>query len=183
MIRQPVLANVIGQRYLSHKQIWTEGSDYNYRRQAHELRLFYNSPVPDEIDAVDHGPVAFAVYPFQDVIYFCFNLFGVWEACPFSLHLMPEAERTVPVECDDNRAPGATLTILLVDARTGILVAKRTVTLSPPFTRALECSIRVQAARPFPALTDYTRQIQRLMAHYKADAIANRLALVRCCAN
>lgn len=170
----------VGQLYRPDKRTWTEGGDYNYRNQAHELRLFYNSPTVEEIDAVTNGPVSFAVYLYQDVIYFCFNLFDIWEDCPFSIYLLPEDQRGVPPTEDDNADPRASLTIFLIDACTGLLAARRAVKLSAPFTRALHAAIVTQAARPFPALPEYKRQIQRMHARYKPVDIATRLALVRC---
>ena len=72
------------------------------------------------------------------------------------------------------------LSVILVDARNGIVKALRTLTFSPVFTRSLHDAIRAQAARPWPGREEYDHQIARTYAGHSSREIAQRLARVRC---
>lgn len=168
----------VGKLYHPDRRKWGENVEYNYRGGAHELRLFYPSPTIMEIEAVRSGEAKFALYPYLDVIFFCFK-FGdqPWSDSPYNIHLVGEAERQLPSDVD-NADQRALLTTFMIDANTGILKAMRAVSLSSAFTRALHAAIWKQHEQPFPA--DYDAQIQRVYGSHTSNQIANKLAIVKC---
>jgi hypothetical protein len=168
----------VGKLYHTNRTKWPENVEYNYRGGAHELRLFYPSPTDSEIAAVRSGEARFALYPYLDVIFFCFK-FGdhPWSDSPYNIHLVGEAERQLPSDVD-NAEQRALLTTFMIDANTGILKAMRAVSLSSAFTRTLHAAIWKQHEQPFPP--DYDAQIQRVYASYTSSKIANTMAIAKC---
>lgn len=83
----------VGKPYFPGKSHFPENVEYNYRSGAHELRLFYPSPTSKEIADVQSGEARFALYPYMDVIFFCFK-FGEqpWSDSPYNIHLVGEDE-------------------------------------------------------------------------------------------
>lgn len=148
----------VGKLYHANRTQWPENVEYNYRDGAHELRLFYLSPPPKKVADVQNGQVRLALYPYLDVIFFCFR-FGdqSWSDSPYNVNLVPAAQRQMPEDAD-TAAERRLLTTFLVDAATGILRAIRVVSMSPQFTRALHAAIWKQTGRPLPS--DYDAQIQ-----------------------
>ena len=162
------------------KTRWDEHVEYNFLAKAHELRLFYKSPSEKEIENVRTGVAQFALYPYLDVIFFCFK-FGddPWSDSVSSIHLIPEDERMLPDDVDNAQERGL-LHTFLVDADTGILKAMRVVSFSAQFSRAMNAAIWQQHERPFPSDTEYNAQAQRIYNQYSSSQIANKLAIIRC---
>lgn len=155
----------VGQLYHPDRTTWGETPQYNYRGGGHELVLFYGSPTSREIRDVRRGLAQFAFAVEEGVIFFLYR-FGEqpWSDAPYSIHLVPEAERTVPPP-EATSETRALLNVHLVDADTGLIRANRTLSLSPEFTRGLNASIREQAARPF-GVSAHERAIRRVYARY-----------------
>jgi uncharacterized iron-regulated membrane protein len=79
----------------------------------------------------------------------------------------------------ENERQQALLTVLLVDAGTGILLVARSVSFSPEFTRVIQEAISAQAAAPFNE-SSYNSAVDRIYQRYPtAEAIA-RVAAHRC---
>lgn len=171
----------VGKPYSATRSSWPDGVDYNYRAGEHELRIFMRNPTSAEILDVRKGKARFALYSTHDVIFLCYK-FGSqpWSDGTYSIHLVPEDERTVPPVREANGIDRALLNVILVDGATGLIVGLRAVSFSPAFTRALEKEIREQAARPFPGLDAYDLAITQFYTAYDSKAIATGLARVSC---
>lgn len=170
----------VGQLYSPTRKKWEEHVEYNFRAGAHELRLFFFQPTPEEIKAVLSDPCKFALYVYQDIIFFCFR-FGhlPWSDSGSSIHLVPQDERISPPD-PDKVEERFLLHVFLVDADTGILKAIRVVSFSPQFTRALHAALWRQLSNPFPEMSEYERQAKRIYNNYTSKEIAEKLSFVRC---
>lgn len=176
---QPMTAVEVGKPYSTTRSRWDEGVDYNYRSEQHELRLFLESPTPREIKDITKGPARFALAVEGDVIFLCYKLGDLpWSDSTYNYHLVPADQQTLPPETTPTEH--AVLTIVLIDAATGIVRGLRFVTFSPSFTQALHAAIRQQAARPYPGNEAYDAHIARIYSAYDSAGIANVLAAVRC---
>lgn len=146
----------VGKPYIAGKANWPEGGEYNCRQGQHELRLFLRDPTAREVDSASRGEAEFALVVFGAVIFFLYR-FGAglpWSDAPYSIHLVPAGQRELPPE-PVSAETRALLTVILVDAVTGILRAIRAVSLSPAFTRELAGTIRRQAEQTWdPAYYD-----------------------------
>lgn len=168
----------VGKLYSPNRTKWPENVEYNFRSGAHELRLFYPGPTAKEIADVLSGQVRLALYPYMDVIFFCFK-FGEqpWCDSPYNINLAPADERQLPEDAD-RAEQRRLLTTFLIDANTGILKVIRVVSMSPAFTRALHAAIWKQSEQPLSA--NYDAQIQRVYAANTSSQIVGRLAIATC---
>jgi hypothetical protein len=165
----------VGQPYIPGRRNWPEAVEYNYRQGAHELRAFLPNLRPWEVEAIREGPCEFALAVERDVLFLLYH-FGKalpWSDAPYSWHLVPEDQRTLP-EPAGLVEPHDTMQIVLVDALTGIVKALRMVSFSPAFTVALRSAIRDQAARPWPGGDEYNRQLDAIYGHYSSEQLLAR---------
>jgi hypothetical protein len=70
--------------------------------------------------------------------------------CSYNWHRVSENDRTLPPPTEETSPElPALLTILLIEATSGVVLAIRTVTFSPEFTRALHRAIGDQVGAPY----------------------------------
>jgi hypothetical protein len=114
--------------------------------------LFFHQPKPIEVQAVKQGKATFGLVVKDDLIVLVFKFGSIpWSDASYTWHRVPADERTLPKSPDELRSEErATVTVFLVDADTGILLAIRQVSLSHDFTVQLHQAIRDQASRPTP---------------------------------
>ncbi len=138
----------VGEAWSPEHERYDEGARYLYRKGAHQLTLFWAGATAQEVEGFrtrpiefalyTHGPAAFLIYRIQDVC--------EWSDLAFNVHLVPEAERELPVEPAGDRAR---FRMTLVDAGDGIIRAKRLVSLDKVMTQALRHVMEAQARQPF----------------------------------
>lgn len=133
-----------------------ERNEYNYLDYGHELRLFFNSPTYDEVEAVKRGRAELALVVEGQIIFFLYRFSpGIpWSDAPYTIHLVPESRRQIPTESGK-----VLLTVVLSEAASGIVRAIRATTLSDDFTAALHEAIRDQAAENWDK-AEYDRQLR-----------------------
>jgi hypothetical protein len=158
----------VEQPYPSGSPPYPEGADYNYRTGAHELGLFFGHPSLAEIEAVKRGRAEFAFVAEGPVIFFLYRFrpWVPWGDAAYSWHLLPKHEQTLPRPEAHGAETRALLTVLLIDAKTGIVKAKRAVTLSPSFTQALHAAIREQAASEWWGAAAYNGVVEEAYRRY-----------------
>jgi hypothetical protein len=142
-----------GKPFSASRRSWPEGADYNYRSGVHELRLFVANPTPEEVAAVESGPVEFGMFVEPEGL-FLVTRFGrsLSFDTSYQWHRVEPADRVLPPPTEETSpALRALLAIILVDAATGLVRVLRTVTYSPEFTWAIHRAIADQAAAPFDA--------------------------------
>ena len=169
----------VGRPYIEGRRNWPEVAEYNFRQGAHELRMFLRNLKPWEVEAIRSGPCEFALTVEGDVLFLLYR-FGEppreavpWSDAPYSWHLVPADQRTLP-EPAGMPEPHDTMQIILVDALTGIVRALRMVSFSPAFTVALRSAIRDQASRPWPGDAAYDRQLRAIYDRYDSRALVAR---------
>jgi len=137
---------VVGELYRPGIKKWKEFVEYLFTDQGHELRIFLALPTEAHCRSVSEGDWRFAFYQSGPALFFLYTApFLEWSDAPFSWHLVPEKHRTLPSSLDQI----AELRIHLVDATTGMLVARRACSLSPHFTGLWHAAVRRQAERDF----------------------------------
>jgi hypothetical protein len=140
-----------GRLYHPDRRSWPEGADYNYRSGGHELRIFLGGATHAKVEAVRASPVEFGFFAEPEGL-FLITRFGSKLSfdCSYNWHRVAPEERTEPPAWEETSpAARALLTIILVDASTGIVLALRTITFSPEFTRSLHRTIADQVGAPY----------------------------------
>jgi hypothetical protein len=138
----------VGKPYHPTRRSWPEGGGYKYRSEGHELRVFLRDAVRAEVEAVRAGPVEFGFFSEPEGL-FLITRFGrsLSFDCSYNWHRVAPEERTPPPPTEDvSPELRALLTIILVEATNGVVLALRSVTFSPEFTRALHRTIDGQVA-------------------------------------
>lgn len=151
-------ALIVGKPYHPARSVWDERADFNYRAGGHELVLFVGQARRSEVEAVKAGPVEFGLLVDQPLLFLVVRFLDsagksvMSFDCSYSWHRVPPEDRTMPPSWEETKpALRALCPIILVEATTGIVLALRTVTFSPVFTRALHRVIADQAALPYDA--------------------------------
>lgn len=169
---------VVGQRYHPEVIHWPESAQYNFREGAHELVLFLNHPSPHEIRAVESGTIELRLFEDIPLIILLYRFSLEREAIPWSeaiyswWRVPAEQRREPPRGLAANERVG--LTIMLVDATTGILKAIRYRTLGPVFTALLHGAIHDQITAGDPGDDLFTDAIHALYERYpNTNSLAN----------
>lgn len=103
-----------------------ESVQYNYRAGQHELLMVLGGLSGREVQDIRRGTCEFALYvegPVIDLLY-RFGQAIPWSDAPYSWHLAPVRERTLP-ELEPTLETRAVLSVVLVEARTDIVRALR----------------------------------------------------------
>jgi hypothetical protein len=148
----------VGELYHPGVRSWAEAADYDLRAGGHELRLFLPGASALEIEAAQSGPMTFGLLVDGPLIFFIVRFDEPGSAgrlvmsfdASYSWWRVSPDERTMPAVVEGcSPELRALLTVVLVEARDGIVKALRVVSFSPEFTRVLHRAIGDQAGRPY----------------------------------
>jgi hypothetical protein len=180
----------VGWFYNPLRRQWPEGAQYGYRDGGHELLLFFRHPSPREVRAVESGPGEFALVAEGPLIVLLYQFRLAdhpgavvrpaipWGEALFTIHRVPLDERVLP-ELPHDPDERALLTVMLIDADSGIIHAIRALTFPPAFTAELEEAIRQQAALPYDS-DSYERLQAGLERRYPTTEALLSIARARC---
>lgn len=156
---------------------YDEMPEYNYRGGAHVLIIPMNRPTPEEIEAVRSAALKLAFTVIDDILIFQFRCGSTipWSDAVYTWYRVPPAEQARPPRLTGEQR--ALLTVILVDAETGIIEALRVVSMSPTFARRLHQAIERQIDGTFP--TDYDDRVARLFNAHTSRQLRDR-ALATC---
>jgi hypothetical protein len=172
----------VGKLYISGKTQWPEASEYNYDADGHTIRIFLRAPTSKEIQGIKNGSIDLALH-YADRIPTLLFRFGEkgntmpWSDCPFDWWLVPVERRQTPEPITNSLA--ALLSILLVDADTGILKAFRVVSMPTEFSRSLHDHILDQISGGEISASEYARISYELQTKYSSEQLS-RVAQCRC---
>ena len=172
----------VGKPYQPGRRRWPEGVDYNWRSGGHELRLFLGGATRHEVEAVRSGPVQFGFFAEPEGL-FLIARFGPTLSfdCSYHWHRMAEVtgDRTLPPPAEETSPElRALLSVILIEATTGVVLALRAATFSPEFTRAIHRAIAGQAAGTYDRV-EHLRWAEALTARYTTLELWARCAM-RC---
>ena len=169
----------VGKPYIVGRENWPEGVEYNYRSGCHELRMFFAESSKEEVRAIRHGECEFGLVVEGPVIFFLYRFGSAvrWSDAPYSWHLVPGSERTLPEE--EGPETRAVLQVVLVEAGSGRVLVLRAVSFSPAFTLALHDAIRRQASSPWPGDAAYKAELAGAYGRYPGSAVLMRVAVAR----
>jgi hypothetical protein len=174
----------VGKLYNPTRRSWPELVHYDYREAGHELAIFWNAPSRREIQAVSKEPIEFGLLIEPPALFFHsqFSLMGApisTANSPYQWWLNRPEDRRLPnpEPTEDERI---LLSIVLIDAETGILKVIRAVSLSPEFSALLHQAIREQAAAPFVGAEAYGAHLQQVYARYPTPESMLARAIIRC---
>ncbi len=161
----------VGELYSPTRTRWPQGSDYNFRSGGHELRLFLPDLTEREIEQVRSGRAEFRIFIRGGLLILVYRFGDMpWSDASYNWHMVSEEEQTTPEDPVDPTM-GAALTVLLIEANTGVIKAMRLIGLQHDFTLALHRLIRLQIDQPWDH-EDYLRRIAETYRIYSSEDMA-----------
>lgn len=167
----------IGTPYAPGYTRFDEGSRYLYNQGAHELSLFWSQPSATEIAGFRDRPIEVALYPDAALALLLYRIDQIceWSDVAFHYQRVPETERELPEEPTGERGR---LRLFLVDCDTGLIVARRLVSLDKVMTQALRHTWHAQAGSHFDPL-QYDLALQQIHARFPDSDALVRVAEVQ----
>jgi len=160
---------LVGEIYSSKHSEYSEATQYCYYNGVHDLALFWARPTQKEINGFLSQPVELALYVDQSVLFLLFRITDIceWSDVAYNIHQLRAEEIVIP-----NESPGipGKLQMTLVNADSGIILAKRKLHISPTMTQALRHTLQEQYKQPVTRM-EYELQVKQTYKRY-ADSDA-----------
>ena len=155
---------LVGEIYSSKHTEYSEATQYCYYNGMHDLALFWNRPTQKEINGFLSQPVELAVHVERSVLFLLYRIVDIceWSDVAYNIHQLRADEVVVPAEISGNCAR---VQMTLVNADSGIILAKRMLSISPPMTQALRHTLQEQLQTPLSRF-EYEAQVQDAYARY-----------------
>ena len=170
----------VGKRHPSLPRPVPEGGFFNWTAGGAELLLSFRGASAQEVEAVRQGECEFALATAPPAVWLLYR-FGdalPWSDAPYTVHLLPEAQRPDALFFTGPEQR-LLLQVILVDAASAKALALRYVTLSPEFTRALAAAVQAQSVAKWEGRDAYDRQLQAAYSRYAQTADLLAAATVR----
>lgn len=154
----------VGELFIAGVTHYQEGIKFNFDDSGAFLMYLFSSPTDKEISCIRKGDYSFKVCEFPNVMFFL-SKFGSmnWEDAPYSPHLSKSFTFQTLTE-----GMGYGLTVVLVDAATGVLKGMRTIGLPTKFSLQLKASIERYLQQAFDNST-YLGAIDVAYAKYSVE--------------
>lgn len=154
----------VGEIYSSRHTEYSEATQYCYYNGVHDLALFWSRPTLKEINGFLSQPVELSLHVEQSVLFLLYRIVDIceWSDVAYNVHQLRAGEQVVPTDVPGNRAR---LQMTLVNAGSGIILAKRMLSISPAMTQALRHTLQEQAQTPLSRF-EYEAQVQQAYARY-----------------
>lgn len=149
------------------------GNFYLYIDGNHLLVLCQSDLSLSRIQAVQRNKIELALVVREQILFLCYHFHGFasWEDSPYNWHLLAneQARMYPPPVASGEFLP---LLVVLVEATTSRIVARRGLRLPPAFSKALHNALRMQVLAPFN-VADFD---QRRVRMYQEFPTARELA-------
>jgi len=156
------------------------GNFYLYIDGNHLLVLCQPHLSHSRIQAVRQNTIELALVVREQILFLCHHFYGFasWEELPYNWHLPADEQALMyppPV------APGEFLPLLvvLVEATTSCIVARRGIRLPPTFSKTLHDALRAQAAAPFD-MAEFDQRRVRIRQEFPTAEELTALAQAAC---
>jgi hypothetical protein len=164
------MAEDVGQLYLPGRTRFKERVDYSWSAAGHQIRIFLQTPRGAEVAALDSGVIELGLVPDGSVLFILIRIEGVlsWYDIPYSIFratgMAPIHEYLPPVLGRDQHAR---LSILLIDAATGVLCAARILTLGERISATLHIALRTQRDIPWSGVEAFDRHVTAVRTGFR----------------
>lgn len=152
---------------------YQEGPKFDYTPSGPIVRIAFNNPTAKEIEGAKSGTLEMSYYVRGPIIFVCLKIQGCgrWMDMPFSIRLHENVNFDWSDEIVDGQ--GLAITVMLVDAQTGILKSYRLIGASTAFSRGLRSAILQQYEQSFDK-DEYFRLLNETYRSLTSDQIAQR---------
>ena len=154
----------VGEIYSSKHSEYSEATQYCYYNGVHDLALFWSRPTLKEINGFLSQPLEISLYVEHSVLFLLYRIVDIceWSDVAYNIQQLRAEEQVVPADIPGSRAR---LQMTLVNADSGIILAKRMLSISPTMTQALRHTLLEQTLTPLSRY-EYEAQVQQAYARY-----------------
>ena len=171
--REPNHVYKLGCPYEQPSEIYRQSFTYNIRYGHHEAALFIDYIEPSDVVRFNHHSIQFGYWWDKPVLWFLAK-FGTepWSDTSFSMYRVqpPEARHIENLNTPSTRYP---ITLILVEATTGIVTALRTATMSPEMSLEIFQIVTLQMELP-ANLERFDRRVHFVQSQFIPDHIATQ---------
>lgn len=147
---------------------YQEGTLFEMTDLGAILFCYYSNPTPEEIEDFNHGQVQYGYFKNKNVIIMLFKFEdNPWIDAPYSVHLSKNLIELNRI----NEGNGLSITVILVDADTGIVKNIRAFALSNRFSNKLIEDIKIQKNMSF---NGFNSNLNMIYSSYSARELMNR---------
>jgi hypothetical protein len=167
----------VGEIYSSNHSEYSESTQYCYYNGVHDLTLFWSRPTLKEKNDFLKQPVELALHVEQSILFLLYRIVDTceWSDVAYNIHQLTDLEQAVPTDLPGSRAQ---LQLTLVNADSGIVLAKRILHIGPAMTQALRHTLQEQSQIPCSRF-EYKEQVQQIYKRYPdSDAMLKEAWMV-----
>ena len=147
-VREPNHVYKVARPYEQPGKTYRQSFTYNIRYGHHEAALFLDHIEPSDVVRFNHHPIRFGYWWDKPVLWILAK-FGdqPWSDTNFSIYKVqpPEARHIESLNTPNTRYP---VTLILVEATTGIIATLRTATMSPQMSLEIFQTVTLQMELP-----------------------------------
>jgi hypothetical protein len=162
----------IGQPYNATRHTpWPETPYLRVGPRGVEVAIFLEQPTPDEVTGVRNGLATFAWVDAEHVgiLAFQFQPGIPWSDCPFHPYPVRLAGQDVGPPAAYGTSDHQLVSVVLVDATSGVVMALRAISWPPPFVAVVGASIQRMLAAPWQP-REHDRVLTGLYQRYTSTA-------------
>jgi len=167
----------VGQPFAPERTQWDDGRfEYRYFSGNHLLQLCLSAPSEQDIQNFHFGKIHVGLYIEQSVIFWLFKIQNLmdWSDQAMSIRLLQPQDQDIPPLPAAGRI---FLSLVLVDADTGLVAGLRTVTYSPHFSKVFRSALLRQKIAHFDKERHNTI-IERVYAEFDHSRDMARAAIL-----
>jgi hypothetical protein len=159
-----MINRLVGEIYSSRHTEYAEATQYCYYNGVHDLTLFWSRPTLKEKNGFLSQPVEVALHVEQSVLFLLYRIVDIceWSDVAYNIHQLRAEEQLVPADVPGSRAR---VQMTLVNADSGIILAKRMLSISSSLTQALRHTLQEQMKTPCSRF-EYEAQVKQAYARY-----------------
>jgi hypothetical protein len=153
------------------------GQHFHFDEGGPKLVIRWDQPTPQEVSDIRRGPCEFALMSHGPVLFFLAK-FGQqeWMDAPYSIQMLPPAERTLSEDFWPGRRYA--LLVCILDTRTGAQCGGRFVSLSPHFSEQLHGKVRHQLREPLTR-AEYNLVVDEAFAQFSTAELMLQKSIAR----
>lgn len=167
----------VGKQLIEGKANYQEGVIFEYTDAGPILIVAFNRPAEKEIEGVRSGKLQIGFCETGPVIFITVKIQGCggWMDAPFTIRKYDG--KTFDWSEPIGESQGLALTVVLIDAATGIVQAQRLIGTAHNFAVGFRSAMMRQLERPYDSMM-FNQKVNEIYRNYTSDDIATRSACV-----
>lgn len=167
----------VGRPYIPNSTCFKPGVHFNFSAGIYQLLISINNLKKIEKKSITKGKGRFKIFTYRDILFllYKFNPGFDWSDCPYHFSRVARDARVEPQDIT-NETEGIGLSIVLIEANTGIVEGIRLIKLKNKLSREIVDIIKHQVENPISD-EEYHRRIDSAYRYYPSTESMLKLNL------